>query len=91
MLANPFLAVGSYGLTAKDGSCVFQAVTWVGCTSWWAAISATVFSPRIASNATGALNDAQWFRLGFLIDFPPVSRPGAEVHLCPCLKKRSHL
>src|ERR1700677_3728797 len=41
---------------AFSSSSVFQAVTWVACTSWWAAICATVFSPRIASRATRALN-----------------------------------
>ena len=57
-----------------SSACVFQVVTWFGCTSWCAAISATVFSPRIASNATRALNAAEWFRLGFLMDFfPPVT------------------
>src|SRR5258708_39542527 len=40
-------------------------------TSWCAAISATVFSPRVASNATRALNAAEWFRLGFFMDFFP--------------------
>src|SRR5208337_2553200 len=43
-------------------------------------ISATVFSPRIASNAIRALNDAEWFRLGFFMDFfPPVTlSPGQK-------------
>src|SRR5271156_3646499 len=53
---------------AFSSSSVFQAVTWVGCTSWCAAISATVLSPRIASSATRALNAAEWLRLGFLMD-----------------------
>jgi peptide/nickel transport system substrate-binding protein len=53
---------------------LFHAVTWFGWTSWCAAISATVFSPRIASKATRALNAGEWLRLGFLMDFvPPVS------------------
>src|SRR6202142_4590269 len=57
-----------------SSACVFHVVTWFGCTSWCAAISATVLSPRIASNATRALNAAEWFRLGFFMDFfPPVT------------------
>ena len=57
---------------------VFQAVTWVAWTSWCAAICATVFSPRIASRATRALNDAEWFHLGFFMDLCP---PVAILHL----------
>src|SRR5665213_839909 len=59
---------------AFSSSSVFQAATWVAWTSWWAAICATVFSPRIASSATRALNAAEWLRLGFLMDLgPPVA------------------
>jgi len=45
-----------------------------------AAICATVFSPRIASRATRALNAGEWLRLGFFMDFmPPVtSVPGLK-------------
>jgi hypothetical protein len=65
---------------AFSSNCVFQAVTCVACTSWCAAISATVFYLRIASSATRALNAAEWLRLGFLMDFvPPVTlSPGPK-------------
>jgi hypothetical protein len=45
---------------------------------------------RIASKATRALNAAEWFRLGLLMDFPPVM-PRQNIHLSPCPKNRSHL
>ena len=47
---------------APSSSCAFQAVTWVGCTSYSCASSASVFSPLIAANATLALNAGLWFR-----------------------------
>ena len=44
-----------------------------------AAICATVFSPRIASSATLALNAGDKFRLGFLMNLvPPVDYPVSQ-------------
>jgi hypothetical protein len=73
---------------AFSNSWLFQAVIWVGWTSWWAAISATVFSPRIASKATRALNAAEWLRRGFLMEFvPPVMKmPGTKSIYTPVQK-----
>ena len=81
-LADPFLAVRGDRVTAENRRRVLQqlrlpAVTWFGCTSWCAAISATVFSPRIASRATRALNPAEWLRLGRRMIFSPV-KPGQK-------------
>ena len=52
----------------------------IGSNPWCAAISATVFSPWIASKATRALNAAEWLRLGFFMDFVPPVRlaPGPK-------------
>jgi hypothetical protein len=84
-LTDPFPPVGLDRVAAEDSRRLLQQlglppVTWVGCTSWCAAISATVFSPRIASSATRALNAAEWLRFGFPMDFvPPVTlSPGPK-------------
>src|ERR1019366_2725149 len=77
---SPFVAVPPKVSAKCSSAWVFQLVTWFAWTSWCAAISAIVFSPRIPSKATRALNAAEWFRLGFLMDFvPPVrSLPGSK-------------
>lgn len=49
---------------ARCSNSFFQPVIWVGCTSYWAASSAVVFSPFNASSATRALNAGEWFRRG---------------------------
>ena len=65
-----YSADGEIAAAFSSGS-VFQAVTWIAWTSWCAAIYAAVFSPRIASRTTRALNDAEWFRLGSFMDLCP--------------------
>jgi len=51
-------------------------------------MSASVFSPRIASRATRGLNAAEWFRLGFLMDFvPPVTLAARPELVIPLSEK----
>ena len=54
-----------------SSSSFFQLVTWFGWTSYYLAISATVFSPFKASSAIRALNAGEWFRLGLRIGPAP--------------------
>jgi hypothetical protein len=54
---------------------LFYWVTWVGCTSFSAAICCTVLRPLSASNAIRALNSALWILLLFFISLFGVSRP----------------
>jgi hypothetical protein len=69
--------LASNRLPACSTNSFFQSPTWVGCTpnSW--AISFTVFTPRIASKATFALNSPlntlRFFSLTTDSSFPPVT------------------
>src|ERR1019366_56128 len=87
---SPFVAVRPKVSAKCSSAWFFQLVTWFAWTSWCAAISAIVFSPRIASKATRALNAAEWFRLGFLTDSaPPVVSPrgSKSIHGPPRVEK----
>jgi hypothetical protein len=64
---------------APSKSCARHVVTWLGCTSYCCARSASVRSPFTASSATRALNAALWFRLGRLVMLPPRPRHHADL------------
>src|ERR1700704_1594052 len=81
---------------APSSSCVFHCVTCVGCTSKRSAISITVCCALIASNATLALNVAEWLRLDLLLIAALQIRRYLRLkeqsrHLSCCSKGRDHL
>ena len=54
-------------LAARSINWFVQPTIWFACTSCTLANSANVFSPRIASNATLALNSGEWFLRALLL------------------------
>src|SRR6266446_5216263 len=63
---------------APSSNCVFHCTTWLACTSYFSASSASVLSPFSAANATFALNVAVWFLLGLFITAPLSGNPFAH-------------